>query len=132
MSFTISTNAPLTDYSGLLKEGMSRADLKQYEDVFCFKKLEKAYDKADIDKNNVLSRDEIVSELGNDLKSVKRSKWRHAVLAGIMFGACIATIGTGGAAAPILFGSLGVLNTTCVVDKFADQKAIEQILEEGS
>ena len=54
MSFTISTNAPLTDYSGLLKEGMSRIDLKQYEDLFYFKKLEKAYDKADIDKNNVL------------------------------------------------------------------------------
>ena len=34
MSFTISTNAPLTDYSGLLKEGMSRIDLKQYEDLF--------------------------------------------------------------------------------------------------
>ena len=132
MSFTISTNAPLTDYSGLLKEGMSRADLKQYEDVFYFKKLEKAFDKADIDENNVLSRDEILSELGNDLKSVKRSKWRHVVFAGIMIGACIATIGTGGTAAPILFGTLGALNTISAVDKLADQKAIEQILEEES
>ena len=111
---------------------MRRTDLQLYKDEPFFKRLEEAFDKADADKNNVLSKDEIISELNRDLKNAKKSKWRHVVLAGIMFGACIATIGTGGAAAPIILGALGVLNTTCAADKLAEQNAIEQILEEES
>ena len=111
---------------------MRRTDLQLYKDEPFFKRLEEAFDKADADKNNVLSKDEIISELNRDLKNAKKSKWRHVVLAGITIGACIATIGTGGMAAPIIFGALGLLNTACAADKLAEQNAIEQILEEES
>ena len=126
MTTTISSNSPLTDFSGYLKAGMSTADLEQYKKSPLFKGIENGFKKADVDKNGVLSEDEIVSELNRDLKDLKRGKIRHAVFAGVAFGIAIAS----GGVAALVFGALGALNTVCAANKLADQAAIEQILKE--
>ena len=129
MTTTVSSNSPLTDYSGYLKAGMSTADLEQYKESPLFKDIENGFKKADVDNNGILSEDEIISDLNRDLKNLKRGKTRHAVLAGVTFGIALATVASGGLV-PLVFGALGVLNTVCAVNKLADQAAIEQILKE--
>ena len=126
MAPTVSSDAALTDYSGYLKVGMRKADLDQYKDSNIFNSVKKSFEKADSDGNGILSKDEIIAELNRDLKSVKRAKWRHVLLASATLAGAFITAGTGGIAAPLVFGSLALLNTACVVDK-----AMEQVLEQA-